>query len=249
MKVIRKIYHFVVDMKIPTLAGSLCFFLLLNGGSYLFLFVSLSSYFFIDLLPFLKSHLEEGLLKDVVLYLFEHNANLSISLFLLGSSIYSSSSLYYHFLQISELITKQPVDNRLGKRLQALILVPLVLIALFLMMSLLSVIQMTFGGIAYLFFIVFTFLFIYFLNKLVLRKYPFKRLLKGVLFSFLYVFVFSFFFVLYLNVFSDFKIVYGLLSFIIILLFYLYNIIIGILLGIYVNCKNLEVSMLFPGSK
>ncbi len=242
MKLIKKIYHFVVDAKIPTLSGSICFFLLLNGGSYLFLFVSLSSYFFIDLFPYLETHLEPSLFKDIVLYLFEHNSNLSISIFLLISSIYSSSSLYYHFMHVCEVITKQPVDDRFGKRIQALVLVPVVLFLLFLSLGLLSIVQMLLGNITYLFFILISFLFIFLLNKIALRRYPFQRLKKGIIFSFLYLFFFSFFFVLYLKVFSNFKIVYGLLSFIIIFLFYLYSIIIGIFIGIYINCKNLEVS-------
>lgn len=242
MKLIKKIYHFIVDAKIPTLSGSVCFFLLLNGGSYFFLFVSLSSYFLIDLYPYLEEHLEASLFKDVVLYLFEHNANLSISLFLLISSIYSSSSLYYHFMHVCELITKQPVDNRFSKRLQALVLVPLVLLSAFQFIGLLSVIQMLWGDITYLFFMTFILLFIYLLNKIALRRYSVKRLWKGIVFSFLYAVVFSFFFILYLKNFSNFKIVYGLLSFIIIFLFYLYSITIGIFIGIYMNCKNLEVS-------
>ncbi len=242
MKVINKIYHFIVDVKIPTLAGSLCFFILLNGGSYLFLFVSLSSYFFIDFIPVLKQNLAEGLFKDIILYLFEHNSNLSISIFLFGSSIYSSSSLYYHFMHICELLTKRSVDGRISKRVQSLLLVPSVLILSFLMIILLSFLHLYIGYFSYLFLLLFLFLCILFLNKLILKDYTFKRIRKGVIFSFLYIILFSIFFLIYLKLFSNFKIVYGILSFFIIFMFYIYCITIGILIGIYMNCKNLEVS-------
>ena len=82
MRLVSKIYHFVVDPKIPTLSGALCFFLLLNGGSYLFLFVSISSFFFIDYTQYINS-LSDGIVKDIILYLLQYNSNLSISIFLL----------------------------------------------------------------------------------------------------------------------------------------------------------------------
>ena len=245
MRIISRIYHFVVDGKIPTLSGSLCFFLLLNGGSYLFLFVSLSSRFFIDWKPFIEEGLKEGIIRDIFLYLIEHNANLSVSVFLLASSIYSSSTLYYHFMHICELITKQATDYRIGKRIQSLFLVPIVLLILFIGIGLLMVIHLYFDFLSYLFFLFLSVLFIYFLNKVALRGYKFKRLIKGIIFTFLYWIGFSLCFIVYLNLFSNFKVVYGFLSFIIILLFYLYILTIGVFLGIYMNCKNLEVSDFF----
>ena len=52
---LKRIYYLLNDKKISTLAGSLTFFFVLNGGSFLFLYIVLSNYLphsFLDL--FLK---------------------------------------------------------------------------------------------------------------------------------------------------------------------------------------------------
>lgn len=241
MKIVRKIYHLIVGTKIPTLSGSLCFFLILNGGSYLFLFVSLFSYLPLDVFEILNPYLNDGGIKDILVYLLNHHSSLSSSIFLLISSIYSSSSLYYHFLEACELITKQPFKATFGKRIQALILVPIMLVILLALLLVIYFLIQVLGYYIYILLFVFMYLIILLLNKIALRIYPLKRLLKGTTFSFIYILIFSISFIFYLNIFSNFKIVYGYLSFFIILLFYLYVNIIGIFLGIYINCKNLEV--------
>ena len=241
MRLVSKIYHFVVDPKIPTLSGALCFFLLLNGGSYLFLFVSISSFFFIDYTQYINS-LSDGIVKDIILYLLQYNSNLSISIFLLISSIYSSSSLYYHFMHICEVITKQAIDYKISKRVQALIFVPIALLIGVFFILVISFLQYFYRIISTIFFMLYLFIVIYLLNKIALRNYNFYNLYKGILFSFLYIVVFSILFGVYLKLFSNFKLVYGVLSTIIISLFYLYVCIIGFFLGLYINCKNLDVS-------
>lgn len=241
MRLIIKIYHLIVDIKIPTLSGGLCFFILINGGSYLFLFVSLFSYFPIDVLDIINTYLKDGIFKEIIVYLFLHNANLSTSLFLLATSIYSSSSLYYHFMHSCELITKKPIDNRIGKRIQSLILVPLMLLLVFILTISIYMLFLMVGSITYILLIPVLFLFLLFLNRIALRGYSLKRIYKGALFSFLYIVIFTVLFIIYLMLYSDFKIVYGILSFFIVFLFYLYIVIIGVLIGIYINCKNLEV--------
>ena len=39
---LSKIYHFVMDKKIPTLASAIAFSLIMNGGAFLFLFIIIS---------------------------------------------------------------------------------------------------------------------------------------------------------------------------------------------------------------
>lgn len=241
---LKNVYHFVTDFKIPTLSGALCFFILVNGGSYLFLFVSIIGIFskqfiinnviysdFINLLP--------DYLKGIFVYLIDHNASIPISLFLFLSSIYSSSSLYYHFLQISEIITKRTASFKFSKRVQAIIFVPIVLIFIYFSIALISYIYSFNFIYSYLFIVIFLLLILYFLNFLALKR--FKRLYKGIIFSFFYELLFTIGFIIFLRYFNSFKVVYGFFSFFIIFLFYLYISIIGIFLGIYINFKNLEV--------
>ena len=66
MEKIKRIYHFIIDSKIPSLSGALCFFILLNGGSFLFLFVSMSNYLK-NFLPVLEINLKDGELKDLLI--------------------------------------------------------------------------------------------------------------------------------------------------------------------------------------
>ena len=89
MKKLLDIFHFVVESKITTLAGSLCFFLLLNGGSYIFLIVSITS-FIIDYETIINSLLNDGLIKDLLVYLFKHSSSIQFNIILILTSIYSS---------------------------------------------------------------------------------------------------------------------------------------------------------------
>ncbi len=44
-EMISRIYHFIMDKKIPTLASAIAFSLIMNGGSFLFLFIIVSGLF------------------------------------------------------------------------------------------------------------------------------------------------------------------------------------------------------------
>ena len=65
----KKIFNILVDKKIPTLAGSLTFFLVLNGGSFLFLYIIISNYLPYSFLNFIIELLDEGDFKDLRLRL------------------------------------------------------------------------------------------------------------------------------------------------------------------------------------
>ena len=224
---IKRIYHLIVDAKIPTMAGALAFFLFVNGGSYLFLFVTLSMYLPFDLNIIINEGISDGLLRDFLLYLVNHSANLNYSIFLIITSIYSSSSLYYHFMHIGEQLSKTPQEHKISKRVRALALV-----FLFLVLISLIIIAMLF-------------IMLYIGNVLIFHTN--KKIMKGVLFSLAYVVLFTILFVVYLSYFSNLKVVYGVFSSLIVFMFYIYILCIGVLLGIYVNSKNLDVFRLLLG--
>lgn len=240
---IRKIYHLIVDKKIPTLSGALCFFLLINGGSFLFLIISISKYFFIDIIPYIDSVLNENTFKQIIMYLLKHNANIPISIFLFITSIYSSSSLYYHFLNIIELITSIPISYTVPKRLVSLIILPISIIFVIISIVLLVILSIR-SSLFYILLSIFILIMILLLNKIAL-KFSVKKLIKGVLFTFLYFLLFTIVFILFVRLNTDFKEIYGILSIIIILFIYLYFLIIGLFLGIYINWKNIEVLSFF----
>ena len=78
-------------------------------------------------------------------------------------------------------------------------------------------------------------------NVVALRNYKFKEIYKGIVFTIIYFIIFTIGFLIYIEVFSNFKIVYGVLAFLFILMFYIYCLSIGLIIGIYLNCKKIGV--------
>jgi membrane protein len=251
MAFIKRVYHFIVDAKIPTMAGSLAFFVFLNGGSYLFLFVVLSLYLPFDLKLVVENTLRDSIFKDLILYLVNHSKSLNYSVFLVVTSIYSSSSLYYHFMHIGELVSMTPQNHKISKRVKSLILVPifLFLISIAIIATTLasSIFSISYRIVLIAAIIGIVYVMLYIANKLIFHSD--KKIINGILFSLIYFIVFTLIFILYLSYFSNFKVVYGVFSFLIILMFYIYVICIGLLLGIRINSKNLDVFTLFYDKK
>lgn len=241
---IRSIYHFMTDKKLPTLASALAFMVLLNGGSFLFLFIILAGFFDNSFNDLLLEQITDGKLKDLIVYFFQYQNNLSYSIFLIGTSIYSASSLCYHLMNIVEIITQSHLKLTMSKRFFSVVLTIIYLLVLNLMTLLLTELILFFNFLFHilsiLLILLVLFLSLYFLNVVSLKDYHFKRVYKGVLFTFLYAIFFTIGFALYLKFFSNFKIVYGVLAFFIILFFYIYSLCFGVLVGIYVNFKNIK---------
>jgi uncharacterized BrkB/YihY/UPF0761 family membrane protein len=246
MYLIKRIYHLLVESKIITLSGSFAFFLFLNGGSYLFLFIALSNYLPFDYRSLIIMNIENNLTKDVLLYFINHNASITYSIFLIITSIYSSSSLYYHFIHISEVLTDKDRNN---KRLKSITVMVIFLTLVSFILSLNSIF-LTYNYDIYktvisLSLVLIIFILIYTLNVVGINTLNIKKLYKGMIFSYIYFVLLTIVFLIYLNLFSNMKIVYGIFSFIIVFMLYVYLISIGLLIGIYINGKNIEVYKLF----
>lgn len=239
-----KIYHFVMDKKIPTLASAIAFTLVMNGGSFLFLFIILSGFFSNSFQDLILQTIENGKLKDLILYFFNYQNNISYSILLILTSLYSASSLYYHLIGIVEYITETTYQVSISKRVLALVITILYLFGLNIVTLFASEIILHFNSfyiiLSLLLFLLIFILTVYVIQGIAFKTYSIKKLYKGILFTTLYFIFFSFGFILYLKLFSDFKIVYGILSFIIILFFYIYMLSIGLLLGINLNHLNIN---------
>lgn len=244
----QKLYHFIMDKKIPTLASAIAFTLIMNGGSFLFLFVIISGFFSNSFQELIFNTIEDGKLKDLIQYFFNYQNNISYSILLVLTSIYSASSLYYHLIGIVEFITDKTYHVSISKRVLAIGITILYLLGLNLLTLLASEIILYFN---YLYMIlsltlllVIFVLTVYVIQVIAFKTYSVKRLYKGIIFTTLYFILFTFGFVLYLKLFSNFKIVYGILSFFIILFFYIYMLSIGLLLGINFNHLNINLRFL-----
>lgn len=245
---IQRIYHFIMDKKIPTLASAIAFTLIMNGGSFLFLFVIISGFFSNSFQELILNTIEDGRLKDLIVYFFNYQNNISYSILLIITSIYSASSLYYHLIGIVEFITDTSYQISISKRVLAIGITILYLLGLNIITLLASEIiiylnyfYMVLSMILLLFIFILT---VYVVQVVSLKTYNIKRLYKGIIFTTIYFIVFTFGFVIYLKLFSNFKIVYGILSFFIILFFYIYMVSIGILLGINFNHLNINIRFL-----
>ncbi|MDE6661143.1 MAG: hypothetical protein K2J93_04930, partial [Anaeroplasmataceae bacterium] len=117
---LQKIYHFIMDKKIPTLASAIAFTLIMNGGSFLFLFVIISGFFSNSFQELILNTIEDGRLKDLIVYFFNYQNNISYSILLVITSLYSASSLYYHLMGIVEFITDTQYQISISKRVLAI---------------------------------------------------------------------------------------------------------------------------------
>lgn len=245
---LSKIYHFVMDKKIPTLASAIAFNLIMNGGSFLFLFIILSGFFSNSFHEVFLNSFEDGKLKDLISYFFDYQNNISYSILLVITSIYSASSLYYHLIGIVEFITEQTYSISFSKRILAIGITIIYLIGLNIFTLIASEIILFLNRLYHILsWILLLFVFIltiYVVHVISLKTYRFKRLYKGILFTTIYFILFTIGFVIYLKLFSNFKIVYGILSFFIILYFYIYVLCIGLLLGINFNYLNINFNFL-----
>lgn len=246
---IARIYHFIMDKKIPTLASAIAFSLIMNGGSFLFLFIILSGLFSNSFQEVILNTFEDGKLKDLIAYFFDYQNNISYSILLVITSIYSASSLYYHLMGIVEYITDTNYNRSVSKRILAIGITILYLLGLNIITLFASEIIVHFNylymALSLLLVLLIFVLTVYVVQVISLKTYSIKKLYKGILFTTIYFIIFTIGFVIYLKLFSNFKIVYGILSFFIILFFYIYVLCIGLLLGInlnHLNIKRLELS-------
>ena len=243
-EMISRIYHFIMDKKIPTLASAIAFSLIMNGGSFLFLFIIVSGLFSNSFQEVILNTFEDGKLKDLIAYFFDYQNNISYSILLVITSIYSASSLYYHLMGIVEYITDATYTFTISKRLLAIGITILYLLGLNIITLLASelILQLNYlyMGLSLLLVLFIFVVTVYVVHVVSLKTYQIKRLYKGILFTTIYFIIFTIGFVIYLKLFSNFKIVYGILSFFIILFFYVYVLCIGLLLGINFNHLNIK---------
>lgn len=245
---IQAIYHFIMDKKIPTLASAIAFTLVMNGGAFLFLFVILSGLFSNSFQELILNTIEDGKLKDLIAYFFDYQNNIPYSILLIITSLYSASSLYYHLIGIVEYITETKYQISISRRLLAIGITIFYLIGLNIVTLISSEIILSFNHLYVILSIVlllFLFLItVYIVHVVSFKTYRIQRLYKGICFTVLYSVLFTIGFILYLKLFSNFKIVYGILSFFIILFFYIYVLCIGVLLGINLNHLNIKLRFL-----
>lgn len=239
---IKYFYRLIIDNKIPSLASIVAFNIILNGGAFLFLYLLISNVFNNSLLNQILEKFEDGELKELFMYFTDYQNNMKYSLFLIFTSIYSASSLYYHIINVIELLTGRRYDIRISKRIVSVVLTVVFLVIInviaVLFFEIINRTLVSFKiGVSGLILILIG-LSLYYFNYICVKTMRFNKIYKGYLFSFFYILLFTIGFIVYLDYFSNFKVIYGVLSFIFIFCFYIYSICVGVLIGLCMNIKN-----------
>lgn len=229
--ILKKIFTNISNITFSS--ASLSFYLIINGGSTIFLLISILSLF----INKFSINIPDKNLNNIISFLISYNNNYTLSLIFLITSIYSTSTLFKAYLKGAELITntKYVYNKRIISLLFSLLL-PIIFILMLLIFILLKIINLISVLIIY---ILLYFLFQFILQGFALKSINIKILYKGIIISFLFSFIFSLSFIIYLHYFS-FKEIYGIFSLLISFIFFLYMNIVGLYLGIYYNWKKLE---------
>ena len=214
----------IIDKKLTTLSGGIAFFIVINGGSILYLIMLIITKLTSINYPEFLSHL---------------TFSKSYFIFYILSSIYSASSLFVHIINAKELIMEVKEKKYRFNRLISLILVIVFLGFVLVSGFIIVIIEEVKNTILLLFlkkilYLIIPYCLIVFINKFVSpQKNSFKKILIPSLISYIGMYLSTIGFRIYLYYFQNFKQVYGTLSFLIIFMFWIYLISISLVLGFF----------------
>ena len=258
MGFVRKVYNkakntlaYLSSKKYTTIAGTLAFFLILSIVPFIFWLTLLFGNLNLDYDQIFSLSIFAGI-RDVLSYFLEaaQSATAGASVILALTTLYSSTTLFYHMRRSGEII----YDYRRRKsgillRISALILLFVIMLLLF---AEVGVFLFLGGFIRRLFHTVFAQIAVYiilaglaFLLVLILNLHvcPYRVNLKNVVWGSLLTVlmggVASFWFSLYLSL-SSMEKLYGAITLLIVFLLWVYILMICFVTGVIVNCHGLE---------
>lgn len=258
MKKIIQQYRKISDQSYTTLAGSISFFFIINGGSVLYLILLIGQAFDFNVFRLFQiEHLPQAV-QTVLVTLFQSSSgiNPNYSIFFIISSIVSSSSLFFHMIRTGELIYHEEREKfSFIRRFLAIILVLIFLVLVVVSLSLLLLGDMFLRHLQhiilinlfrYLMLFLIPFWIILLINLFVTpNKVKIVQVMPGSIFTTLFWFVATYLFSIYLQIFANFKIIYGALTFLIIFMIWVYLMCQGLVIGFIINYekkrKNLEL--------
>lgn len=247
MKRLLDFYSLLKSKKFTTLSGAIAFFFIVNGGSLIFLIAFSLRVLNIDLSRF---SISGDIISKAINY-FDENAQIMYKpyYFILAmTSIWSSSTLFYHLITAGEIIFE--VKRKAHTILYRLISIFLVFIFLALMIVtivtlvlssyyiksinsiwLLKLLQVALYIVIPLLIITFFMLFVPPI------RLHFKEILRGVGFTIIFWSFVTIVFRIYLLIFKNYKAIYGALTFVIIVMIYIYLLAIGLIVGLIINLE------------
>lgn len=238
LSMILKTYKRLMKKSYSTLSGSIAFFLIINGGSlaYLILFIG-------NLFNF-KFEVNN---KTIMMFLnnIERNvdyANDFMTIFFVITSIYGASSLFFHLLKVGENIYEEANDKfTLIKRLTAIIFLTVTIFIIELFLILIVIGKQFFSTLFWQILKYIIILFIPYVIAICINFFVtphsvnFKEINKGALFTTVFWYVVTIGFTIYMNIFTEYKAIYGALTFFVIFMIWLYLLAQGLVIGIILN--------------
>lgn len=243
-------YRLLVEKNYSTLAGGIGFFLLINGGSFLFLLLMIANYLNInvefDQLRYIPDDIE-----SVINYVI-YNAKLSVTgnIVLLITSVWGSGNLFYHVLKSGEIIYEQKrTKTKLFTRIIALICMMIFLLIILASIFFIAISQYLFSFIKitiikrlliYTMYLMIPFLFLIYINTYVCPfKIKVKDTIYGSIFTSLFWVISTIVFSIFLKVFN-FGQIYGALAFALIFFLWIYILTNGLIVGFIINFQKLN---------
>ena len=228
-----------------TLSGSIAFFLIINGGSLAYLILYISNLFDFKF---------EVANKTIMTFLtrIENNidySNVIFTIFFIATSIYGASSLFFHLLKTGEMIYEEVNDKfTLIKRLTAIIFLTATLFIIELFFILIVIGKHFFSNLFWQILKYIILLFLPYVISICINLFitphsvKFKEINKGALFTTLFWYIITIGFTIYVNIFTNYKAIYGALTFFIVFMIWVYllaqGLVIGVILNFYEKEKN-----------
>ena len=228
-----------------TLSGSIAFFLIINGGSLAYLILYISNLFDFKF---------EVANKTIMTFLtrIENNidySNVIFTIFFIATSIYGASSLFFHLLKTGEMIYEEVNDKfTLIKRLTAIIFLTATLFIIELFFILIVIGKHFFSNLFWQILKYIILLFLPYVISICINFFitphsvKFKEINKGALFTTLFWYIITIGFTIYVNIFTNYKAIYGALTFFIVFMIWIYllaqGLVIGVILNFYEKEKN-----------
>ena len=243
-----KYYKKLTKKSYSTLSGSIAFFLIINGGSIAYLIMLIANLFDFELVidnPSINVFLKG--IESRIDY-----SNKFFTIFFIITSIYGASSLFFHLLKTGEIIYEEMNDKfTIIRRLTAIIFLTTTLFIIELFFILLVLGNNVFPNyfwhvIKYIILLFIPYVISICINFFVTpHAVKFKEINKGACFTTVFWYVVTIGFTIYLKVFTNYKAIYGALTFFIVFMIWIYllaqGLIIGIILNYYEKEKNVRL--------
>lgn len=233
-----------------TLSGSIAFFLIINGGSLAYLILFISNLLNIELQ--IDSQTIMNFLNNIKSNMV--SSNIYYTVFFMITSIYGASTLFFHLLKAGEIIYEEVNDKfTLIKRFTAIIFL---IFMLFIIESFFILLILSKNFFNHIFWQIIKYIILLFLpyfiavciNFFLTPHYvKFKEINKGATFTTIFWYIVTIGFTIYIKIFTNYKAIYGALSFFIVFMIWIYllaqGLLIGIILNYYEKEKNTKLSL------